>query len=169
MHPPVDPDRIYRIDRPEPVLLWLYVLRSLASLIFFPLVLVPLLFRYITLQYRFDEESVRKSYGLIFKHQDLVQYSRIQDLHLSRGLLERWLGLGTIQVQTASGAATAEVTIEGLSNFEEIRDFLYTRMRGARFGEEDSSQPLAAEPADDVVLLLTEIRDELRQLREARP
>lgn len=169
MPPPIDPQRIYRIDRPEPVLLWLYVLRSLASLVFFPLVLVPLVFRYITLQYRFDDESIRKSYGLIFKHQDLVQYARIQDLHLSRGLLERWLGLGTIQVQTAAGSATAEVTIEGLSNFEEIRDFLYTKMRGARFGEEETAHPLAVEPADDLLHLLTEIRDEIRQLREARP
>ncbi|MBL8794875.1 MAG: PH domain-containing protein [Planctomycetia bacterium] len=168
MHPPLDPQRIYHIDRPEPTLLWLYALRSLASLVFFPLVFIPLLFRYITLRYRFDEESVRKAYGLIFKHEDLVQYARIQDLHLSRGLLERWLGLGTIQIQTAAGSATAEVTIEGLSNYEEIRDFLYTRMRGARFGEEDAAQVAVVEPADDVVGLLTEIRDEIRRLREER-
>lgn len=169
MPPPLNPQRIYAIDRPEPALLWLYVLRSLASLVFFPLVFVPLLFRYITLQYRFDEESVRKRYGLIFKHEDLVQYARIQDLHLSRGLLERWLGLGTLQVQTAAGSAAPEVTIEGLSNYEEIRDFLYTRMRGARFGDEDATQPAVVEPADDVVGLLTEIRDEIRRLREERP
>ncbi len=161
-------EKTCRITRPEPVLLTLYVLRSLCSLVFLPLVLPPLLFRYYTLHYRFDGESVRKSYGLIFKHEDLVQYARIQDLHMSRGLLERWLGLGTIQVQTASGSMTPEVTIEGLTNFEEVRDFLYAQMRGARFGEDEHT---AAKPAedDDVVTLLTQIRDEVRLLRGSRP
>lgn len=164
----VNAEKICRITRPEPVLLTLYILRSLCSLVFFPLVLPPLLFRYYTLHYRFDGESVRKSYGLIFKHEDLVQYARIQDLHMSRGLLERWLGLGTIQVQTASGSMAPEVTIEGLTNFEEVRDFLYAQMRGARFGEDEHS---AAKPPedDDVVALLTQIRDEVRLLRGSRP
>ena len=164
----VNAEKICRITRPEPVLLTLYILRSLCSLVFFPLVLPPLLFRYYTLHYRFDGESVRKSYGLIFKHEDLVQYARIQDLHMSRGLLERWLRLGTIQVQTASGSMAPEVTIEGLTNFEEVRDFLYAQMRGARFGEDEHS---AAKPPedDDVVALLTQIRDEVRLLRGSRP
>jgi len=170
MSAPSTAERICRITRPEPVLLTLYVLRACASLIFLPLVLPPLLFRYYTLRYRFDSESVRKSYGLIFKHEDIVQYARIQDLHMSRGLLERWLGLGTIQIQTASGAAMPEVTIEGLTNFEEVRDFLYARMRGARFGE-DEPPTAAGAPAerDDVVALLTQIRDEVRLLRGSRP
>jgi uncharacterized protein len=169
VHPPVNPQKIYAISRPEPILMWLYLLRSIAGLIFFPLIFIPFLFRYMTLTYRFDAESVRKTYGLIFRHEDLVQYARIQDLHLSRGLLERWLGLATIQIQTASGSLGAEVTIEGLTNFEEIRDFLYARMRGARFGEE--SETAHAEPAarEDALELLTQIRDELRLLREKRP
>jgi putative membrane protein len=166
---PIDPRRIFAITRPEPILLTLYFLRALASLVFFPIVIVPLLFRYYTLRYKFDEESVRKSYGLIFRHEDLVQYARIQDLHLSRGLLERWVGLGTIQIQTASGQASAEMTIEGLTNFEELRDFLYARMRGARFGEEDESAKQPAQGGDEVVELLAEIRDEIRLLREGRP
>lgn len=165
VHPPIDAEKIYAITRPNPVLLTLYLFRSLASLIFFPLVFAPLLCRYITLRYRFDGESVRKSYGLLFHHEDLVQYARIQDLHLRRGLLERWLGLGTVQVETAAGSAAPEVTIEGLTNFEEIRDFLYTRMRGARFGEEETKAQPGGAPTDGILTLLTEIRDEVRLLR----
>ncbi|GIW82707.1 MAG: hypothetical protein KatS3mg105_4514 [Gemmatales bacterium] len=167
-----DVQRIYSITRPESGLLILYLIRSLGALIFFPLVFIPLAIRYATLRYRFDEDSIYKSYGLFFKQEDLVQYSRIQDLHVSKGLIERWLGLGTIEVQTAAGSATAEMTIEGMANCEEIRDFLYWQMRGARFGDQDEEQEPHAgsgEPADTVVSLLTEIRDEIRLLGGQHP
>src|SRR5262249_28707309 len=130
-----DPERIYAITRPEGVLLTLYLIRSLAALFLLPLVFLPLLIRYLSLHYRFEEDSIRKSWGFVFKKESLVQYARIQDLHLSRSLLQRWLGLGTIEVQTAAGSVLPEMTIEGLTNYTEIRDFLYSKMRGARFGE----------------------------------
>jgi putative membrane protein len=163
---PVDPQKIYAISRPDSSLLTLYFLYSLCSLCLFPLVLIALLIRYYTLRYRFDEEGVRMSVGLLFKHESVVQYSRIQDLHISRGLFQRWLGLATIQVQTASGNAMAEIAIEGLKNYDEIRDFLYSRMRGAKVGDEEKDKPAAG--PDEVLNLLTEIRDELRALREKK-
>jgi putative membrane protein len=51
---------------------------------------------------------------------------------LSSNLVERWLGLAKIQLQTASGSATAEMTVEGVREVEALRDFFYARMRGAR-------------------------------------
>jgi putative membrane protein len=169
MPAPIDPQVIYSIRRPESKLLLLYFLRSLVSLyILFPLMFVPLWIRYATMSYRFDDQGIRKTYGLFFRHEDLVQYGRIQDLHLSRGLLERWLGLGTIQVQTASGSGAAEMTIEGLSIYDQLRDFLYLKMRGARFGDDDPNAPAGHAPADDVLAILTEIREEIRLLRSGR-
>jgi putative membrane protein len=159
--------RIFQISRPEPKLLTLYLLYALCTLIFFPIVFVPLWIRYATLRYRFTEEGVGKSHGLLFKHEDLVQYARIQDLHLSRNLFQRWLGLATIEIQTASGSAGAELTVEGLSNYDELRDFLYSKMRGVRFGEGD--EPAAAAGEDEATALLTQIRDEIRLLRSQRP
>ena len=47
-------------------------------------------------------------------------------------------------MQTASGASKAEMTIEGLPEFELVRDYLYTRMRGAR--EQTAAHP-ATRPA----------------------
>jgi putative membrane protein len=91
-----------------------------------------------------------------------LTYARIQDIHLSRGLLERWLGLATIQVQTAAGSSTAEMSIVGLAEYEDLRDFLYSKMRGARPGAEE---PAAAPEGDETLRLLGEIRDELRAVR----
>jgi len=167
MHNPAMPDTetpslatISAIERPSPKLLWLYALRALSLGVFGPwlwLLFLPFYFRYHTLRYRFDAEGVAMSFGVLWRREIYLTYSRIQDIHLSRGLFERWLGLATIQVQTAAGSAKAEMSIEGLTEYAEVRDFLYSRMRGA-LHEHDA--PAGGD--DQVTALLTEIRDDLR-------
>ncbi len=69
-------------------------------------------------------------WGILFRREVLLNYARIQDIHLVSNVVERWLGLARIQIQTASGSSAPEMTIEGVMEFEEVRDFLYSRMRG---------------------------------------
>lgn len=69
-------------------------------------------------------------WGILFRREVLLNYARIQDIHLVSNVVERWLGLARIQIQTASGSSTPEMTIEGVMEFEAVRDFLYSRMRG---------------------------------------
>lgn len=150
------------IVRPDPALLTYYLLVSLASLIAFPVVFVRLYVRYRTMRYRFDDEGVSMKWGLLFRHEVYLTYRRLQDIHVTRNIVERWLGLAKVPIQTASGTSGATMRIEGITNPEPLRDFLYDQMRGAR-GE----APAAGERADDEVLrLLEEIRNELRALRE---
>ena len=59
----------------------------------------------------------------------------------------------------------------GLIEFEQVRDFLYSKMRGARFGETEptgdgprQAPGGPASAADEAVELLTDIRDEIRAL-----
>jgi len=161
--PPPDDATIYAIERPSPKLLWLYVLRIFALGLLGPwfwIALLPLYFRYHTLRYRFDAEGVAMSWGVLWRREIYLTFARIQDIHISRGLFERWLGLGTIHVQTAAGTAGAEMSLEGLLEYEQVRDFLYSRMRGAKHEHEH-----AAERSDELALLLGEIRDDLRAVR----
>jgi len=170
----IDSRQIYSITRPDKKLLTLYVLRCLLSGPGFLVAFLPCLFKYETLKYRIDGEGISMSWGVLWRQEIFVTYARIQDIHLSRGLLERWLGLATIQIQTASGSASAEMSLVGFTQYEEVRDFLYSKMRGARFGEKSagSGKPAAGPEEDDqmeedeVTSLLTEIRDELRTIRE---
>lgn len=175
-----EPDEraIYSITRPHPRLLSLYALRCALTGPGFLVLFLPCFFKYETLRYRFDDEGITMAWGFLWRREIFLTYARIQDIHLSRGLLERWLGLATINIQTASGSSSAEMALVGLTEFEAVRDFLYTRMRGARFGEGDGApaapQDAAGPPAEqDAVVLLTEIRDEIRALRarleETRP
>jgi putative membrane protein len=153
-------------------------------------ILLPYLyFRYHTLRYRFDEEGIHMKVGILFRRETNLTYSRIQDIHLRSGILQRWLGLANVQIQTASGSAGPELVIEGFKDYEAIRDFLYTRMRGyqTRLSSPrpltDQVSPLAASSADgqvpaqsasapstagdtEMVSLLLGIRDELRRTRE---
>ena len=156
--------------RPIPALLRYYILASLAAGPGF-LILMPLkYFRYRTLHYDFDQEGMTARWGILFRREISLTYARIQDIHLVSNVVERWLGLGRIQIQTASGQSGAEMTIEGLPDFEQIRDELYIRMRGAR-GERVATVPPSALPAPSgetaqVAQALREAVAELRAIRE---
>jgi len=136
---------VRRLERPHGNLLVYYALGSLLLGPLFFVALIPLYFRYHTLHYRFDDEGVSMRWGILFRREIHLTYSRIQDIHLTSNLVERWLGLGRVHVQTASGSSGAEMTIEGLQEFEAVRDFLYTRMRGMR--DEHRTTEAAAAPA----------------------
>jgi membrane protein YdbS with pleckstrin-like domain len=155
--------------RPDRSLLTYYVVSSFALGPFFPFLLVPMYFRFHTMRYHIDHEGIRMSWGLLFRREITLTYARIQDIHLSSNFVERWLGLGRIQVQTASGSASAEMTIEGLRDFEAIRDFLYGRMRGAReLGPENSDPEDAGRgdaPLAELTATLHAVAAEVRALR----
>ena len=122
--------------------------------------------------------------GILFRREINLTYARIQDIHLRSGILQRWLGLANVQIQTASGSSGPELVIEGFKEYEAIRDFLYTRMRGyqlqAATPGADSATIAQSTPSilpqiaagsgaatdSEAVSLLLGIRDELRRTRE---
>lgn len=155
------------IERPHPSLARYYILCSLLSGPVFPIALIPLLCKYYTLRYRFDDSGVAMSWGVLFRREIYLTYRRIQDIHLTRNIVQRWFGLATVAVQTASGSATPEMSVEGVLEAEALRDYLYSQMRGARNddGDQHSEEPGCE---DNALELLTEIRDSMRILAEAR-
>lgn len=162
--PPSEAD-ILRIDRPHPSLMTYYVLACVAFPPAFPFLILPAYFRYHTMRYAFTDEGISMSWGILFRRQIIINYARIQDIHLRSNIVERWLGLGRILVQTASGSASAEMTIEGIREFEAVRDFLYARMRGVK---DPHPAPAASGPAEPAVAAaLREVAAELRALRES--
>lgn len=171
----------YSLSRPHASLLKYYLIISLLLGPFSVIVILPLFFKYETLRYRFDEEGVAMSWGILFRREIYLTYRRIQDIHLTRNILQRWMGLATVSVQTASGSSSPEMAIEGILEADALRDFLYQKMRGARdsHGMSTPSSPAEAEGQaagtvgarpgqDEAVLLLREIRDALRDVARQR-
>ena len=109
------------------------------------------------------------SWGILFRKETIVNYARIQDIHLRSNIVERWLGLGRVLVQTASGNAGAEMTLEGLKEFEAVRDFLYARMRGVKDHSvaKSAANPSGAEANVELANVLREVTRELRGVRLA--
>ena len=167
------PEEIYAIERPDSSLFTYYLLGCLVAGPFFPFVLLPLYFRYHTMRYRFSAEGVAMRWGILFRREINLTFARIQDIHLTSNIVERWLGLARIQIQTASGSAKAEMTIEGIREFRALRDFLYARMRGAKglsaMGAEPSHGVSAPERGsdDELATVLREVTAELRAIRQA--
>lgn len=159
--PPV-PGSIAAIERPVERLMTYYVIKALLTTIAFPVVLPMLYFRYHTMRYKFDSEGIHMRWGVLFRHEIMLNYSRIQDIHLHSTFIERFLGLARIQIQTAAGSSKAEMTLEGLTDHEAMRDFLYSRMRGAREGH-PASVPEGVE--SQLAGTLREIAGEMRAIR----
>ena len=153
------------LRRPHPNLMKYYAVESLLLGPFFLFWLIPRFLRFRTLRFRFDDEGVTVRWGALFRKEVSLTYGRIQDIHLASNLVERRLGLARVKVQTAAGSATAELTIEGLQEYQQVRDFLYTRMRGVR-GVPSSGVSTASSPASsEVAKALLEAASELRALR----
>ena len=170
------PENILRLERPHPALWTYYVIVSIFTGPGIIASLPYLYFRYHTLRYRFDAEGIHMKVGILFRREVNLTYARIQDIHLRSGILQRWLGLANVQVQTASGSSGPELVIEGFKEYETIRDFLYTRMRGYQAVTQNRvpqtapasalAQPELASTESETVSLLRGIRDELKRTRE---
>jgi putative membrane protein len=164
------------LRQPHRNLLVYYCLQSLLLGPLFPVLLLPRYFKYRSLRYHLRDDGVAAEWGVLFRHEVSLGYGRIQDIHLASNLIERWLGIARIQVQTASGSSAAEMTIEGLPDYAEVRDWIYSRMRGAV--RRPSGSPAAPAAAQDVASLagggmteavvaaLHEVAAELRRVRE---
>ncbi len=165
--PPTSAPSVLSITRPHPRLLRYYLLRCLLFFPVAPVMLPYLFFRYRTMRYRFDEEGVSQRWGVLFRREISLTYSRLQDIHLASNVIERWLGLARVQLQTASGSSKAEMTVEGVLEYEAVRDFLYARMRGVAPDADPAQIQAAGGGEDALVHALEAVADELAAVRRA--
>ena len=110
------------------------------------------------LDYAVEPERIVIRKGLLSKIQQNIPLGMITDFRLHRSLYDRWLGIGSIQVQTAGQAMAAtgyEGTLAGLEDWAELHEDLRNRVRGTSQRDDDPEVDLAA------------ILDEVRGIRKA--
>src|SRR2546423_14035372 len=108
MHAEPVPPNILALERPHRALWRYYIISSILSGPAILFTLPYLFFRFHTLRYRFDAEGIHMKVGLLFRKEINLTYARIQDIHLRSGVIQRWFGLASVEIQTG-----AELVIEG--------------------------------------------------------
>jgi membrane protein YdbS with pleckstrin-like domain len=130
------------------------------------LVMLPLLAwlpaYYRTLEYEVDDDSVDGRRGVFWKRHVTVPYTKITNIDIHQGPLERKFGLGTIHVQTAGAGGqqggVAELRLVGIADLQGVKELISERVKGhaAQRAVPVAMQPApggAAAPGGDTELL----------------
>lgn len=149
----------------QAVLVALFLLTPFFSIVGFTALWIP---RYCSsLSYLFTKDEIIAERGVWWKRKSVVPYNRITNIDVVQGPLSRRFGLGNVKVQTAGYSGTSgagkigELSILGVKNFEEIRNFITNLVKGIK--------PVAVEAeAEPVTLrdLILQMLVELRKIRE---
>lgn len=111
---------------------WLWIIVPVALILLF----VWSKLAYHFYRYELTDVGFRKELGVIYKVYVTIPYDRIQNVDIYRGILERILGLSTLNIQTAGagGVVGAEGRLPGLSRevAEQLRDELIQRARQSK-------------------------------------
>lgn len=156
-----------------PELGWLYLVIFLfanALWLVPTIILTPMYCR--SIDYEFAERDLLVRRGIITRSESMVPYRMVTNVEVKRGPIARALGIGTLKVHTAgySQQSQSEATLNGLANWEEVRQKLLDRIH-----EHQAEQSAAAATAPgrdtasgDVAAILGDILAEVRALREQR-
>lgn len=117
---------------------------------------------YDTMLYKLTQNEMVWRRGVWFKTTGIVPYNRITNIDIVQGPISRNLGIASIKIQTAGysgysgGGRIAEIKIEGVEQFEDLRELIMGFVKGKR--------PLAVETYEEDIN--SKILDELVKIRE---
>ncbi|HEY5684534.1 MAG TPA: PH domain-containing protein [Acidimicrobiia bacterium] len=121
------------------------------------------------LDYEIEPDKVIIRKGILTKTQQNIPMRMITDFRLQRTLYDRFLGIGSIQIQTAGQSQTAtgyEGKLAGLDAWAGLHEDLRSRLRH-RPGSPAVSEP-GAPGAEDIHALLEEVQAIRRVLEASR-
>ena len=115
---------------------------------------------YDTVLYKLTENEMVWKRGVWFKQTGIVPYTKITNVDITQGPFSRMLGIAALKIQTAgySGQAMAEIRIEGMEQFEELRELIMEFVRGKK--------PAAVETYEEEEDINLKILNELVKIRE---
>jgi membrane protein YdbS with pleckstrin-like domain len=124
---------------------------------------------YRRLAYEIQEDEVIVRVGIWTKSVKHVPYRTMTNLTVKRDILERWLGIGTLNIQTAgmSGTTGTEEKLVGLTNVEEVYEIVVTELHRFRGSMAPTAAGVEGEPAVSTTDTLSAILSEVRAIRRA--
>ena len=132
----------------------------------FPLVYQK--FRIKNLLYEMKDSSITLHRGIFTKIEQNIPYNKVTDFILHRDLMDRFLGIGSIKVETAgnSGGTGFDGILEGLEDYEEIHKILRNKLNESQNPNQTYKNTDALENDSvltDILLELKEINNKLKK------
>jgi uncharacterized membrane protein YdbT with pleckstrin-like domain len=128
-----------------------------------------------TAAYRFTDEEIEYRRGVFYRQKTTMPYNRITNVNAAQGPVQRLVGAGSVGVHTAGygGQMGAELTISGVSDYEEIQEQFLAKVRRRRpetteRGESDEPALPGARTGDKSQAVLTEVRRIWELLEQGR-
>ncbi|MCD6341499.1 MAG: PH domain-containing protein [Thaumarchaeota archaeon] len=113
-----------------------------------------------SIAYKLTKDEIIWRRGVWFKMTGIVPYNRITNIDIIQGPISRVLGIASLRIQTAgySGQKSrAEIKLDGIEKFEELRDIILKFVKGRR--------PVATEVYEEEAID-AKILDELVKIRK---
>ncbi len=124
---------------------------------------------YRSLRYEIHEDEMIMYVGVVTKSVKHVPFRTVTNLTVKRGILDRWLGIGTLDIETAGMSSTQgvpEQSLVGLENPQEVYEMVVAALHRFRSGMAPTSAEEEA-PAAATPEVLNAILAEVRAIRQA--
>jgi hypothetical protein len=164
------------------LILWVVLLLTIDKFIFglcvvgWLILMVPILLWipafYRSLEYVVDSDSVKSKKGVFWRERVIVPYTKITNIDVTQGPIQRMLNIGTIYIQTAGAGGTqgaqAELTLLGVRDLQGLKDTIMERVRGYTISRPEEVKKEVVEESDSRTLRrmlkeLTAIREVLEK------
>jgi uncharacterized protein len=125
---------------------------------------------YATVTYKLTREEMTWRRGVWFKNTGIVSYNRITNIDITQGPVSRYFRIASLKIQTAgysaANARSAEIRLDGIEDFEGLREFIMQLVRGKVPVAVESYHKGASAAADDASVLTELVK--IRKLLERR-
>ncbi|MCA9339245.1 PH domain-containing protein, partial [Candidatus Saccharibacteria bacterium] len=92
------------------------LLSSIILSIYFAGIITIAVLAYKNFSYEIDDTSFEKNYGILQKRTVTIPFEQIQNVNISRSLIEQFLGLASIDIETAGNSGTTKKSVVGALN-----------------------------------------------------
>jgi membrane protein YdbS with pleckstrin-like domain len=128
---------------------------------------IPAAFR--VLEYSIDDEGVKMRGGVVWKKQVTVPYSKITNVDITQGPLQRYYSIGTIHVQTAGAGGKqgekAELKVTGIRKLEEVRDIIINKVKDSTYLAGGAAKSKDEAPPAGKVAVFDDMLRELKEIK----
>ena len=123
---------------------------------------------YKSLEYVIDSDSIKAKGGVFWRKRVTVPFTKITNIDVTQGPVQRMFDIGTVHVQTAGAGgpqgAQAELKLLGVRDLDEVKDTIMERARGYTISGADETKEKIVQESD--LQILERMLKELQAIRK---